>query len=115
MAQRVTVFHDSLTRFVLPLCTAMRDRQKPTTPISNAVYVVDASAVSVKQGWDLKDFAQEISSILITCYPETIERILVSRSMPASRDSSNSISARSVTFRHISQPYGVFLRSGLIR
>ncbi|OOO09020.1 cellular retinaldehyde-binding/triple function domain protein [Aspergillus oryzae] len=77
MAQRATVFHDSLTRFVLPLCSAMDDRPNPLTPVSNAVYIVDASVVSVKQAWNLKDFAQEVSWILMTCYPETIERIFV--------------------------------------
>ncbi|KAB8248166.1 CRAL-TRIO domain-containing protein [Aspergillus flavus] len=77
MAQRATVFHDSLTRFVLPLCSAMDDRPNPSTPVSNAVYIVDASVVSVKQAWNLKDFAQEVSWILMTCYPETIERIFV--------------------------------------
>ncbi|KAF7586322.1 hypothetical protein BBP40_009069 [Aspergillus hancockii] len=77
MAQRVTVHYDNLTRFVLPLCTAMRDRPNPTVPISNVVYIVDASAISLKQGWNLREFAQEISSLLVTCYPETIERIFV--------------------------------------
>ena len=78
MSQRAMVFHDSLTRFVLPLCSAMSDRPNPLTPISNAVYIVDASVVCVKQAWNLKDFAQEVSWILMTCYPETIERIFVS-------------------------------------
>ncbi|KAB8222338.1 CRAL-TRIO domain-containing protein [Aspergillus novoparasiticus] len=75
MAQRATVFHNSLTRFVLPLCSAMDDRPNPSMPVSNAVYIVDASVVSVKQAWNLKDFTQEVSWILMTCYPETIERI----------------------------------------
>ncbi|KAE8142349.1 CRAL-TRIO domain-containing protein [Aspergillus pseudotamarii] len=77
MSQQALVFHDSLTRFVLPLCSAMSDRPNPSTPIGNAVYIVDASVVCVKQAWNLKDFAQEVSWILMTCYPETIERIFV--------------------------------------
>ncbi|KAE8152336.1 CRAL/TRIO domain-containing protein [Aspergillus avenaceus] len=77
MSQRVSVFYDSLTRFVLPLCSALKDRPNPSIPVSNAVYVVDASVISIKQAWDLREFAQDISGILMTCYPETIEKIFV--------------------------------------
>lgn len=79
MAQRALVFHDGLTRFVLPLCTAMTDRPDPLVPVTNSVYLVNASCISLKQGWDLKDFAQDVSWILATCYPETIDRIFVSK------------------------------------
>ncbi|GKZ28451.1 hypothetical protein AbraIFM66950_007119 [Aspergillus brasiliensis] len=77
MEQRAAIHFDSLTRFVLPLCSAMRDRPDPTTPITKSIYIVDASALSLKQAWDLRDFARDISWILATCYPETIDRIIV--------------------------------------
>lgn len=77
MAQRACVFHDTLTRFVLPLCTAMRDRPDNENPVTHSVYLVDVSSISLKQAWDLKDFAQDISWILATCYPETIKYIFV--------------------------------------
>lgn len=78
MAQRALVFHDGLTRFILPLCTAMTDRPNPSVPVIKSIYLVDASCISLKQAWDLKDFAQDVSWILATCYPETIDRIFVS-------------------------------------
>jgi hypothetical protein len=77
MIQSASVFHDSLTRFVLPLCSMMKDRPDSSVPITNFVYLVDASNLGLKQGWSVRSFAQEISWLLSTCYPETIQRIIV--------------------------------------
>ncbi|GKZ73181.1 hypothetical protein AnigIFM50267_009858 [Aspergillus niger] len=77
MEQRAAIYFDSITRFVLPLCSAMSDRPDPTTPIDKSIYIVDASVLSLKQAWDLREFARDISWILSTCYPETIDRIIV--------------------------------------
>lgn len=77
MWQLASVFQDSLIRFVLPLCSMMTDRPKPSVPITSCTGVVDASSLGLKQGWSLRFFAQEISWLLSTCYPETIERIFV--------------------------------------
>ncbi|PIG79157.1 CRAL/TRIO domain protein [Aspergillus arachidicola] len=41
----------------------MDDRLTPSTPVSNAVYIVDASVVSLKQAWNLIDFAQEVCNV----------------------------------------------------
>lgn len=78
MEQRASVLHDYITRFVFPLCSAMNDRPEMSKPISKSVYMVDASSLGLKQAWDLRDFARDISWILSTCYPETIYRIYVS-------------------------------------
>lgn len=78
MLQMASVFHDSLVRFVLPLCTMMTDRSNVSTPVSTSIYLVDASELGLKQGWNLKTFAQEISWLLSTCYPETILKVFVS-------------------------------------
>ncbi|PYI32729.1 CRAL/TRIO domain-containing protein [Aspergillus indologenus CBS 114.80] len=72
MAQRAGAFFDTLTRFILPLCTAAAG-----TPVTKSIYLVDARALSLKQAWNLREFAKEISWILATCYPETIETIFV--------------------------------------
>lgn len=77
MLQLASVYHDHLTRMVLPLCSMMNDRPDPSTPITGSVYLVDASNLGVKQGWSLRSFAQSISWLLSTCYPETIKRIFV--------------------------------------
>ncbi|KAL4938164.1 hypothetical protein BDV06DRAFT_215328 [Aspergillus oleicola] len=70
MAERAVVYFDNLTRFVLPLCSAVRPE-----PVTSAVYIVDASSLGLKQSWDVREFAQDISWILATCYPETIHRV----------------------------------------
>ncbi|KAJ5295054.1 hypothetical protein PENANT_c037G00098 [Penicillium antarcticum] len=77
MMQSASIFHDSLARFVLPLCSMMKDRPNSSAPITNFVYLVDASNLGLKQGWSVKSFAQAISWLLATCYPETIQRIIV--------------------------------------
>jgi hypothetical protein len=79
MEQRASVLHDYITRFVFPLCSAMTDRPETSKPICKSLYVVDASSLDLKQAWDLRDFTRDISWILSTCYPETIDRIYVSR------------------------------------
>jgi hypothetical protein len=78
MAQRALVHFDYLTRFVFPLCSALRDRPQPSQPVTKAVYLVDGSSICLRQAWNLRDFAQDISWMLATCYPETIDRIFVS-------------------------------------
>ncbi|GAD96102.1 phosphatidylinositol/phosphatidylcholine transfer protein, putative [Paecilomyces variotii No. 5] len=75
MAQRACVHHDYLTRFILSLCSVVRNRPNLSKPVRKSVYIVDASSLWLKQAWDLREFAQDISWILSTCYPETIERI----------------------------------------
>ncbi|KAJ5138839.1 uncharacterized protein N7515_003687 [Penicillium bovifimosum] len=77
MLQSASIFHDSLTRFVLPLCSMMKDRPNSLAPITSFVYLVDASNLGLKQGWSVRSFAQEISWLLSTCYPETIQRVIV--------------------------------------
>ena len=76
--QRDFVFHDSLTRFVLPLCSAMRDRPHPETPITSAIYLVDVGSVGLKQGWTLRNYAQDISKLLATSFPEVLNTVYVS-------------------------------------
>ncbi|KAJ5211189.1 hypothetical protein N7491_011009 [Penicillium cf. griseofulvum] len=77
MLQLASVYHDYLIRFILPLCSMMTDRPNPSVPVSNSIYVVDASNLGLKQAWGLRFFAQEISWLLSTCYPETIQRVFV--------------------------------------
>ncbi|GAB1198708.1 hypothetical protein APSETT444_008036 [Aspergillus pseudonomiae] len=52
-------------------------------PVTKTTCLVDASALSLKQAWDMRDYAQEISWILATCYPETISRIIVCNAPPS--------------------------------
>ncbi|KAI1741492.1 CRAL/TRIO domain protein [Xylaria scruposa] len=68
---------DYLTRFVLPLCSAMADQ-----PVSKAVYLVDITYISLKQGWNLRGYAQSFTGLLATCYPEVVDKIYVANAPP---------------------------------
>ena len=76
--QRAVAFHDTMTRFIFPLCSAMRDRPNPETPISGAVYLVDVSSLSLKQAMEVRNFAQDISKLLATSFPEVLHTVFVS-------------------------------------
>jgi hypothetical protein len=77
--QRACVVHDNLVRFVLPLCSAMTDRPNPTVPVTSALYIADISELGLRQGWDLRSYAQDITKLLALCYPELLDRVFVSR------------------------------------
>jgi hypothetical protein len=82
-AQTAMAFHDTMTRFVLPLCSAACDRSMPDVPITSAIYIVDVSALGLKQAWNLRSYAQDVSELLATCFPEVVQTIFVSlRSSP---------------------------------
>lgn len=76
--QRALAFHDTMTRFILPLCSSMQDRPNPETPTSSAVYLVDISSFGLKQALDLKGYTQDISKLLATSFPEVVQSVLVS-------------------------------------
>ncbi|KAL4735925.1 CRAL-TRIO domain-containing protein [Aspergillus similis] len=69
MAQRALAYFDYYPRFVLPLCSAAHSK-----PVTNCIYLVDAGSLYMRQAWDLREFARDVSWILATCFPETIHR-----------------------------------------
>ncbi|CAG7974310.1 unnamed protein product [Penicillium salamii] len=80
MRQLASVYIDSMIRFVIPLCSMMADRPEPSNPITSSLYLVDATDFGLKRAWGIRTFAQEISWLLNTCYPETVEKIFVCNS-----------------------------------
>lgn len=68
---------DYLTRFVLPLCSAMIDRPNPEKAISNAVYLIDIADLTLRQTWGIRRYAQSITGLLATCYPEVVDKIYI--------------------------------------
>src|ERR1043165_9834334 len=74
-AQRAFTFHDTIVRFILPLCSAMHDRPAPGDPISSAVYLVDASTIGLKQAFSVRNYAQNVSSLLSTSFPEVLDTV----------------------------------------
>lgn len=77
-ATNALVFHDFLSRFILPLCSAMSGQGQPSGHGLACLYLVDISSLSLRQSWTLKEYTLDISKILANCYPEMIDRVFVS-------------------------------------
>ncbi|OCK80561.1 CRAL/TRIO domain-containing protein [Lepidopterella palustris CBS 459.81] len=74
---RLFALYENLTRFVMPLCSAITDRHHPETPISQSNNIVDISKVGLKQFWNLKNHMQDASTLATAHYPETLDRIFI--------------------------------------
>ncbi|KAF2198991.1 CRAL/TRIO domain-containing protein [Delitschia confertaspora ATCC 74209] len=74
---RLFALYENLTRFVMPLCSAITDRKHPETPISQSNNIVDISKVGLKQFWNLKSHMQDASQLATAHYPETLDRIFI--------------------------------------
>jgi hypothetical protein len=74
---RLFALYENLTRFVLPLCSAIKDRPHSETPVTQSNNIVDISGVGLKQFWNLKGHMQDASQLATAHYPETLDRIFI--------------------------------------
>lgn len=74
---RLFALYENLIRFVMPLCTELKDRDYPNTPITQSNNIVDISGVGLKQFWNLRTHMQDASTLATAHYPETLDRIFV--------------------------------------
>ncbi|KAL2823564.1 CRAL-TRIO domain-containing protein [Aspergillus cavernicola] len=110
MPQRTLVHFDGFTRFALPLCSAVYTSK----PVTNCSYIVDASSISLRQAWDVREFARDSSWILATCFPETIYRVYVcnvpayfSRLWKILKPLIDPVTADKIVFLHSTEAYAV--------
>lgn len=82
---RLFALYENLTRFVMPLCSAVPGRPNPETPVDQSNNIVDISKVGLKQFWNLRNHMQDASTLATAHYPETLDRIFVSTSSPQPR------------------------------
>lgn len=75
---RLFALYENLTRFVMPLCSAVPGRPNPETPVDQSNNIVDISKVGLKQFWNLRSHMQDASTLATAHYPETLDRIFVS-------------------------------------
>lgn len=73
--RRSLAFHDCLTRFVLPLCSRASGCDQQVT---SCLYLVDVSNFGLKQAWNVRSYAADISKVLANDYPEMIDKVLAS-------------------------------------
>ena len=78
MTLRSLAVFEGIVRFVLPLCSLIRKRANPETPIFQTTVIADISAVSLVQIWRIRSWLQFYSKILADSYPEILHRIIVS-------------------------------------
>ncbi|KAL2204677.1 CRAL/TRIO domain-containing protein [Sarocladium strictum] len=74
---RLFSLYENLTRFNMPFCTQLLDREHPEVPITMSTNIVDVSNVGLKQFWNLKNHMQVASQLATAHYPETLDRIFV--------------------------------------
>ena len=77
---RLFALYENLTRFVMPLCSAVPGREHAETPVDQSNNIVDISKVGLKQFWNLRTHMQDASQLATAHYPETLDRIFVSYS-----------------------------------
>ncbi|RGP72469.1 cral trio domain [Fusarium sporotrichioides] len=76
-SQHTMVYHDYMTRFVLPLCASMPDCKAQSPSVVSSVFVVNAGSFGLRQAWSLKGYAQGVSQLLAVCFPEMVDRCYV--------------------------------------
>jgi CRAL/TRIO domain len=74
---RLFALYENLVRFVMPMSTALQDRDYASTPITQSNNIVDISGVGLKQFWNLRTHMQDASQLATAHYPETLDRIFV--------------------------------------
>ena len=55
MLRAFTIF-DTLTRFVMPLCSAVPSRKYPDIVVTKTLCVVDISGMGLRQFWNLRGY-----------------------------------------------------------
>ncbi|KAL8696629.1 MAG: hypothetical protein Q9224_002696 [Gallowayella concinna] len=74
---RLFALYENLTRFVMPLCSAVPGRPNPESPVDQSNNIVDISKVGLKQFWNLRSHMQDASQLATAHYPETLDRIFI--------------------------------------
>lgn len=86
--RRAFCVFEYLTRFVMPLCSAVNTREDADSAVTKTLMVVDISGISVRQVWSLRGYIQDLGKVFAVNYPEILDRVLVShrclRSLQAS-------------------------------
>ena len=74
---KLFALYENLCRFVLPLCSAIPDREHSETPVSQSNNIVDLSGVGMGKLWNLRNHMSDASQLATAHYPETLDRIFV--------------------------------------
>lgn len=112
---RLFALYENLTRFVMPLCSAVPGRPNPETPVDQSNNIVDISKVGLKQFWNLRSHMQDASTLATAHYPETLDRIFVSVVPAASVIKDTVLTEPPDHRRTFFLPYGLGLDQEMVR
>ena len=70
--------YEHLTRFVMPLCSAIPERAEPDEAVTKIVCIVDISNISIRQVWSVRGYIQDIGRLFAVNYPEILAKVFVS-------------------------------------
>lgn len=76
MLRAFTIF-DTLTRFVMPLCSAVPSRKYPDIAVTKMLCVVDISGMGLRQFWNTRGYMQDFSRLVGINYPEILDHVFV--------------------------------------
>lgn len=76
MLRAFTIF-DTLTRFIMPLCSAVSNRKYPDIEVTKMICVVDISGVGLRQFWSMRGYMQDFAKLVGINYPEILDHVLV--------------------------------------
>ena len=76
MLRAFTIF-ETLTRFIMPLCSAVPSRKSPDIAVTKMICVVDISGMGFRQFWNLRGYMQDFSKLVGINYPEILDHVLV--------------------------------------
>ena len=76
MLRAFTIF-DTLTRFIMPLCSAVPTRKYPDIAVTKMLCVVDISGVGLRQFWNMRGYMQDFGKMVGINYPEILDHVLV--------------------------------------
>ena len=68
---------DSLTRFIMPLVSAVPGRPDTDRPVTKTIILADISGLTMRQLWNLKQYLLDFNKLLAINYPEILDRVLV--------------------------------------
>ncbi|KAF3929925.1 Patellin-3 [Arthrobotrys entomopaga] len=73
---RLFALYESMTHFILPMCSVL-PRENPETPVDSTNNIVDINGVGLRTFWNLKNHMQDASTLATAHYPETLDRIFI--------------------------------------
>lgn len=73
----VVPLYEHLTRFVLPLCSKLKQRPNLETPIVSSCNIIDINNVGLMQFYSLRSHLGDASALATARYPETLASIYV--------------------------------------